>query len=466
MTSSMNCDTARDLFFELRQGRVEPDQKISFQEHLQQCSACRDYVEKLDTMLDEAMIWEPAAEPDLDRQELFASILGELQQPEPSNQSDQLNERVSQKSVVSLAARRLPKSSSLEPEEAVFDEDLHRWAELQHRRRHLRTLLISAAAVILLAIAWPLLLSDLLPEQAPATAPSSGLDRAERLAISDNLRLFPSPQARWNLSAADSGWEVDLQAGSLVIEFLPSQGEELHFQLPEATGKVVGTVFYLNGDNSEVGVLTGGVQVAPAGGEERLIRDRQAWRGGELIDVDPARWQQLQRLVDPEEHNRLLALATSESSPDLPQKDDSISPLATKPTPEARPSPDGAPIRAVSSQQASQPSPATPPKQERPGPTRLRLQAERALRDHDFQRATALYEDLLELLPPADRAAGSIRLDLARIYHRHLDDLESTAKHLRFFVQTWPDDAVTPQALAELCRLVDNPAQEPHCRRR
>lgn len=127
---------------------------------------------------------------------------------------------------------------------------------------------------------------------------------------------------------------------------------------------------------------------------------------------------------------------------------------------------------------AEHPSPASPPtaakadiaspptiKEDKPGPLRLRMMAEKALRERDFARAAHHYEELLEILPPRDRAAGLIRFDLARIYRRHLHSPEQSLAHLRYIIHTRPDDTITPQAIIELCRLKEDPGEEPLCRR-
>lgn len=100
---------------------------------------------------------------------------------------------------------------------------------------------------------------------------------------------------------------------------------------------------------------------------------------------------------------------------------------------------------------------------ERPGPLALRLNAERALRDGEFSAAAGYYEELLGVLSERDRNGGSIRLNLARIYHVHLEDGERAAEHLRIFAATWPEDPVTPQALAEICQLAPS-EDDGHCR--
>ena len=99
-----------------------------------------------------------------------------------------------------------------------------------------------------------------------------------------------------------------------------------------------------------------------------------------------------------------------------------------------------------------------------PGPATLRLEAEEAMRRRNFSGAAGHYEDLLRLLGPRDRAAATVRLDLALLYYRQLGDERRAIEHLTYFADTWPDDMAAPIAISELCRLLgESRAQSDHC---
>lgn len=432
MTAPIDCTYAQELLFELRHGQIEAQTQTLFEHHLNECSTCRDLGEKLDSMLDEAMLWEPAG-AGFDRDALFESILDRLDDGGEQTKTTAVSEII----VADQAQAPLP----------IF-----------------RAALTSAALILAtLALFHLAKSSDLEPDPPPiitaateTTAPKVQSDDTalasddealyfeEVFAISEALRVLPAPQARWSVVATDEGWEMMITKGQILVEFLPRHDQEtLSFKLPGAQGQVVGTVFFLDAQTQEVGVVTGEVLVSGDDQNERSVNARQLWHQGQVYPIDDERWSAAVAVVDPDEHQRRLALLRE------------IRPNTSAEEPVAKPQP--------------RPKPATPQKSTapvpKPGPVRLRMDAEKALRDREFAAAARYYEELLQILPPKDRAAGSIRLDLARIYHRHLHDSTKTLTHLRYFIETWPDDAITPQAIAELCRLEDDPSTEPLCRR-
>ena len=263
---SMGCGDVRELYFELRHGNVDGPTQGELEAHLLRCAACQEHVEKLDTMLDEALLWQPEAEP-LDREALFAGILGELDEEQAPL-------------VVLAPSPRGERRGRMLP-----------WLRIT----------LAAAALVVATMSWP----------------------------------------------------------KVILEFVSGESDTIFKEL------------------------------------------------GAVADVSSE--------VEPE---GFVAGAESEV------------------------------VEAIG---------------ERPGPLSLRLNAERALREGSFQEAAGYYEELLGVLPAGDRAGGSIRLNLARIYQVHLQDGARAAEHLRVFAATWPDDPVTPQALAEICLLAPS-VEDRHCR--
>ena len=459
MTNPMSCDTARDLFFELRHGRIEKPQHDAFDDHIADCTSCREYVEKLDSMLDEAMLWEPADAVAIDKNNLFDSIVTGIDNEKNGVVVDEIS----------------PVSDN-GPGQQDPNEPLDYSGHKARRAVPWMRVFLAAAALIVATMSWPLLIvefmsgeSDALFKELAATdgdiyQENGGLDLdlpfelskaplfADSTSVSDSVRVLPGDNARWAMEADGKGWEVVAHSGQVLVEFLPRDGETLNFRYPGGQGSVVGTVFYLDADTSEVGVVEGEVNVESDDGKSATLHSRNAWRGEEIHEIGQEQWETLTASINPETHRQKLAELREKLA--LDQKEESEEESAEKPAEQAE-----APVQPAAAQ--------TKPAHERvPGPAGLRLNAEKALRQRDFQNAARQYEALLEVLPADDRSAGSVRLDLARLYHRHLQDPGKTADHLRYFIQTWPDDTVTPQAIAELCRLVDEPDQEPHCRRR
>jgi outer membrane protein assembly factor BamD (BamD/ComL family) len=94
----------------------------------------------------------------------------------------------------------------------------------------------------------------------------------------------------------------------------------------------------------------------------------------------------------------------------------------------------------------------------------LRGRAQDALARGDFERASELMEELLGQIPASDPVAGTVRLDLSRIYLKNLKKPQRAAHHLRQFVKSRPADAATPLAKEELCRIVsESGSADPLC---
>ena len=458
MTSPMNCDTARDLFFELRQGRIEAAQQEAFEAHVAQCSTCRDYADKLDSMLDEALLWQPAQEISDDRDSLFDNIVAEIERPAQPQRSSE--------------TERLPERNTDDPGPG-------RTGGLPYLIG-LAAAVAATAAITLFSV--QLLDSPNLSEE-PSLAESGGDEAqavdevpqmlygpyedhgqaAEGIRLSEALRVIPEDDARWSLDADGNIWELTARQGTVVVEFLPRHEEEsLRVRLPGVTGVVTGTVLYVDAEKTEIGLVTGGVSVSPDGGEPVPLQPRQSWREGQIEDIDDVRWEELHKAVDLEAHERrrqqlqrqheLVAEAELSQSPDeeRPAADDG----AQRDSPEA-----------VASALIDE-NPSSRDDSNSRGPVNLRMKAEKAMRDRQFDQAAQHYEELLEMLPARDRAAGTIRLDLARLYQYELNNRQRTVHHLEIFADTWPDDALTPRVISQLCRLVDEPDDLSRCRRR
>ena len=107
---------------------------------------------------------------------------------------------------------------------------------------------------------------------------------------------------------------------------------------------------------------------------------------------------------------------------------------------------------------------ATTPVRKATSDEELRKQAQKALRERDYQRAAKSYERLLERLPRGHNERASIRLELARLYMRYLGQRERAIDHLREFVEQHPLDVAAPSARRQLCQLLGMRAsKDPAC---
>ncbi|TXD35209.1 zf-HC2 domain-containing protein [Lujinxingia vulgaris] len=488
MSSSELCKKIRIDAFDLRRGELSGSDLATLDAHVEHCASCRDYVERLGDMLDEATIWDPADPVPFDADALFSRIEDTLDAPHPGvTRGDDARLGSPGESWPAApptgerpAHRLTPTGRIGPPPSGAFstatssddDTPARRSASAAH-------LIIALAAALVAFLAWPLIFSGWVDEPhspsdgvattaddaptasdnaatlaggRPAPAAAEDAESAPTLEL-DALRLFASDDARWGISVLEQGWEIEARQGTLVLEFLPTENQTLQVRFPGAEATVVGTAFYVDADQSELGVITGEVVVREEGGEEEPVLGGSAWAEGRQRPIPPTRWASVTTHVDPESHRARQALA----------KEAARARASAQPT-----SDDLADDQAASAPNIRQASPRqTSPENSTaraPGPATLRLEAEEAMRRRNFAKAAAHYEDLLEVLGSRDRAAATVRLDLALLYYRQLNDEHRAIDHLTYFANTWPDDMAAPIAINELCRLLgDRRAQSPHC---
>ena len=280
--------------------------------------------------------------------------------------------------------------------------------------------------------------------------------------------MYALPGAEWELTEGAEN-RLDLRQGAIFVEYIRQADESLTVHTNTFDVRVVGTVFYVSAESaeSEVGVLTGTVEVAMAE-QETGIRVQ----GGEQFDTEtgtttlhPETLEQLMQRVDPAEHEVRLQQATAAlqntevpNDPALQRPVDQISALPAPgvernlPRESARPS--GAPEEDAASIRPEPPVAVEEPDASPRTTTADLLAAGRsAERNGEWRVAAESYEQALRVMPRGANDAATVRLDLARIYLRRLQSPESGMQQLRTFLQTWPQDPAAPSVREELCRL-------------
>lgn len=466
------CRDVRKHAYDFRRGELQPAELRKFEDHVASCEACQDYLDRLEGMLDAAATYDFAA--GIDREAVFASVEARLAAPAAAEREDEpapvrtgpgqtvpinrdsLFDRITQEitaeqtgqkpaaaPVVNLDKSPLGKLAS-DSDEVANDEG-------PRRRPVLLYVLAALAAGLVLGLLLPNLLDgeEGAPEQKvaqkeeppeePADPPSAPLlaDLSLQPTPADitDVRVFGDPAANWNIKTQGTRRKIELRDGTALVEFVPRKDTSLEVVVGDQfTVRVTGTVFYASAEEGVVGVVTGSVEVETAEGKTVRLVDGQQWSTKEgLHEAPPEAEAEAIRFVDPAEHRRELEQAAKAKTKEPPKRL------------EARRPP-------ISREVAATPRDA------------LRDSADQALREGRYDVAAQYYERMVAELSAADPSNATLRLDLARIYIKHLDEPARAATHLRRFVEDRPNDPATPSAKTELCRIVSESGQiEPLC---
>lgn len=283
------------------------------------------------------------------------------------------------------------------------------------------------------------------------------------------VQIRASDRAVWSLDRRDGvsdapHFDLTIEAGQVLVEFLPVDGAALSVSAPELSIEVVGTVFLVDTETSDVtvDVLAGAVNVRADGETLRVGRGQRA-TGGRLSAMPAEREASLGEVIDVEAHEaQILVLETLRQAGDYEERGVEA-PHNTRPRVEEReeaPPRPRAPTRPAIAA-PPEPEPAAPVERSEPAPAPSASErANRAMAERRWADAARAYEEVV-----ADGSAtGAVRLDLARLYIRRLRTEERSIPHLRAFVTENPADPASDSALRELCRVTsDAGIPEPLC---
>lgn len=409
MSSGWTDTELKRLAFDYIRGELSIDESEVIEARIQDSPEFAEYVSKLTLMLGGAKEAPAETHFAFDQNDLFARIAAEVSAPEPQDESDD--------------------------EEPLSVE----------RGRGVWVALAAAAALILVLVAAFLVNEEaprpVAPELAtkpvPELAPKPGFQNLKaHHAESDRVRVFSTQDASFQIEG-ELEKELTLNDGMILVEYVSSPGERLRVQGDGFQVLVTGTVFYASNESGGVvGVVTGSVRVMPDRGAPVNVKAGQEYVLNEgLRMVEPERLKGAEEWVSVESH--LDRLANQRAEPPLPPE---------KPEREVKKKPE---TQAVPKHKVAR---------------ELRGRAQDALARGDFERASELMEELLGQIPASDPVAGTVRLDLSRIYLKNLKEPQRAAHHLRQFVKSRPADAATPLAKEELCRIVsESGSVDPLC---
>jgi tetratricopeptide (TPR) repeat protein len=449
MTAPILCKDVEELLFELRRDEVSDIKRSAIDEHLSTCGECQELITKMGGLLDMASDGEPSLFADIDEDALFGRIESSIAddaaapdarlddvftvartsngEPGPDFDRDELFERIT---------GNLDQSNTADP--------------LRSPRRPRRVWAAAvAAACIAVFVAWWTFSDDSSPiadplpvkaptvvavddTEAPAEETKSPQFEFPQLSTSpssdESIRLFTAEDSEYRRLDEPGRSVVELESGSILIEYLTGQDSKFELKARGYTITVVGTVFYvtIDEDAPEITVFEGTVRVTSPDGSERTIT------GGEISDELNV---QISAYVDLAAHRRALEEADQKAE----------APSVEKPALE-EPSVAEAPVEEepeVVEELAPQP----------PSARELRRQALQAVHQGEFRRATTLLARALEKTEPDEQATADILLELARIHMRELDEPEQAADYLNRFLSQWPDDPAAEAIRSQLCAM-------------
>ena len=464
-----SCGELRDRAYRYRRGELIGVEEAAIEEHLVECAACRDYYARLGILLDAAGDHDTTSDAS-EADQLFAGIAARIEQSD-------------------------------EPAEHAAEES----DDVAKPRRWMGVVLGAAAGVLLTLGAVYLVGFDVADKETPQVAqrspdeavdqpasapgkaaPSPKADSPDSVgdgyeagaleldeASTEQVRVFASRGAQWQLSG-EREMTLELGRGSLLVEFIPTDGRTLRVDAPDYSVRVVGTVFYVSTDESKpsVGVLAGAVEVDRAGqaASTKLSAGRELDANFESRAMPESRHQAFAPLVDLDAHRQKLARldrAAGSTSTARSREGSAPSGAPQKPQGEPKAASTEQPPAGEKARVGARVSPAASSGKAAPLPPdleRLRERAETASRAGRYHEAVRQYRALLEGLPPMHPNAASAHLDLARLYLHRLNSPKRATPHLRTFVERWPDDVAAPTARRELCKIAEQADRvEPAC---
>jgi hypothetical protein len=473
------CDRCRGKAFDYRRGDLGDRERARFEEHLEECAACRDYVERLDIVVGAAREVDPVgqtSDPDAMFDEIADRIedqkgghgsegSGELEESDNPSWRRSVAAAAAAAAVVGLVVGAGVTSfwEADRPKETVAErtdvgtggaesqpDQSERESGESDRRVERETEEVKSNREADGGASEPAGFADL--REIGSSEDSEESDRG----VPENIRLFASTNADWQLR---DGKEtiVELDSGRLLVEYRPGrEARSMEVRAPDCSVSVVGTVFYVSAERDEprVGVLAGEVEVQTEAGESiRLHDDRELSSEFAPQALPEDRRRKLGSYLDLEAHRRAVREVGTDRDGREPEEPSGVAVEADEPA-------------GVASRDEPGGAGGTSPKRDgRRSPSSLRRRADEAVIQGKYRRAARKYRRFLERTPSDHPGGGPVRLDLANLYVHRLDQPAEAVPHLRSFVDNWPDDVAAPSARDKLCEITRELQQfESDCR--
>ena len=472
MTARISCKDVEALLFEHHRDELSDLKQAEVDEHLSSCSMCRELTSKFGDVFALAAGADTEAWADIDADGLFDRI--ETAIGDPDAHSAHPDARLDE----AFAAARISDSeshSAIDPDQLfdrisqqIDDSGPSKITPTPPRKRWPWAVAVVAASVAL--ITWWGLSEDLgqsieqdIPETtAPVTASSDEAEDGDEdqppgfaeedeeplpaaLALPsmrpapsqrDSVKIFTTDDAEFRIDDSEDKTTIELDSGSILVEYLPDRDSELSLHTRGYTITVVGTVFFvtIEDERPQVAVFEGAVRMtSPDESRHKLVATGELFDGADLGVLSEEITSQVAPYVDLDAHRLALRHAREEAK--RPVEDPSTEEVSVEEVPE----------EALEVPEATDPEP--------PSVRELRRKALQALYDGEFRQATTLLASALEKTEPTEQATADILLELARIHMRELDEPEQAAAYLSRFINQWPDDPAAEAIRTQLCDM-------------
>ncbi len=521
MSNRLSCKEIQALLFELQRGELSNLKGAEVDEHLRHCKRCRELVMKSGDLFDAARDGDAEMWADIDPDLVFDRVEAELGGEFEASSSDEFG-RLGELFETTRQADRdtwanvdsdalFDRISEQVVEPSGVNEDTEEPTAVRTTRLWRVAALGAVAAAVAAIFAWWGMSTDEpspvapesieVAEQAPAQPAESEESDAGSAAVAeaedrlspamslpsmkpaaskhDAVQLFGSEDVDYDFVEDDHHGSVDLNRGSMLVEYLPGSESRFSMRARSHTITVVGTVFFVDieDDKVSVAVFEGAVEVTGPDGVTRKLESGQYVSGDDDGSLAEELTSQLVRYVDLELHRQALREAASSADPAPAEPAEVAAHAEAAPADHSTERSDveagvaedvevdkaegpeideaeGPEVDEAEGPEVDEIAVDETAEMPRPASSReLREKALEAFHQREYRHATDLLAEALDKTAPTDRTSADILLELARIHLRELDEPQKAADYLRRFVEHWPDDPAAETISKQLCDM-------------
>lgn len=299
---------------------------------------------------------------------------------------------------------------------------------------------LSAPAELVATAAQPAVAAASAQPELPTIEVNRTFDPSLR-SLSNDVRVAATTDAIYALRPGSPA-VLDIDAGTVVVEYVPRTGAGLRVEANGLDFDVVGTIFVVDASESDayVELLWGSVNIEQAGDPIRLEPGQRFVKDGAVVDMailSPT-------LVDSQVRN-IFDVNTHAGEVQLARQNAAAIDYNNTHTGDAR-------------------AARAPAERAEVGATELIGRGRVLLGDGDVAAAARAWERALGELPDGDTREATLRLDLANLYRHRLHDPDAAAEQLAAFLQHFPDDPDSGSVRDTLCAMTIAPTLRTiHC---